>query len=121
MTIDFDVQATTDAVIKAIRTQAKGGWSTIQSLVETQGKMLSQQAGWIAEGVVKGALKDDPEFQHKWLGYLAEDVKSLAHDVAALTILTVEKVWNAVVKVLWDAIDKALTGAGLGALPLPKL
>ena len=121
MAIDFNVDATVNALIGAIQTQAKQGWTTISTLVTNQAKMMAQQAAWIAESSIVGALKGDAVLRQMFADQLADSVRGLAHDVAALTILTVEKVWNAAVKVLWGAINTALKNATMGMLVLPAL
>ncbi len=121
MAIDFNTNAVINAVINAVKTQAGQGFSTISNLVSTQAKMMAHQAAFIAESSAVGALKDDPDLKQMFVDQLAGSVRGLAHTVAALTILTVEKVWNAVVKVLWQAINQALSSAGGGLLVLPAL
>jgi len=121
LAIDFDTGAVVNALIGAIQTQAKQGFSTISTLVTTQAKMMAQQAAFIAESSAVGALKEDPVLKQMFVDQLADSVRGLARDVAALTILTVEKVWNAVVKVLWQAINQALSSASQGLLVLPAL
>ena len=121
MAIDFDLDATLTTLISAIQKQAKQGWNTISSLVTQQSKMMTHQAAWIAESSIKGALRDDPVLKQMFADQFADSVRFLARDVAALTKLTVEKVWNAAVKVLWGAINKALSSAGAGLLVLPAL
>ncbi|RWD71060.1 hypothetical protein [Mesorhizobium sp.] len=117
----LDVNATVNALVDAIQKQAKQGWTTISALVTQQAKMMAQQAAWIVESSIAGALKQDPALQRLFADQLADSVRGLASDVAALTILTLEKVWNAVVKVLWGAINKALASASMGLLALPAL
>lgn len=121
MSANFDVNATVKAVVTAIKKQALDGWNTVSALVTQQSKMMAQQAAWIAESSITGALKDDPEMRTMFANQLADSVRSLAREVAALTILTVEKVWNAAVGVLWTAINKALSSASAGLLALPAL
>lgn len=117
----FDVNGTVNALVAAIQKRAKQGWSTISTMVTQQAKMMAQQAAWIAESSIVGALRSDPVLQHLFADQLADSVRNLASDVAALTILTIEKVWNAAVGVLWSAINKALSSASMGLLALPAL
>lgn len=121
MAVDFDIGATVAALIDAVQKQAKQGWSKISVLVTQQSKMMAQQAAWIAESSIRGALRDDPVLQNMFADWLADSIRSLAKDVAALTILTAEKVWNAAVNVLWQAINKVLSSASAGLLVLPAL
>lgn len=117
----IDVNATANALIKAVRSEAQNGWTLIENLVTSQSRMMAQQAAWIAQSSMKGDLKDDAVLRQLFLDQLADSVRQLGRDVAALTILTVEKVWNAAVNVLWGAVNQVLSTAGLGALALPVL
>ncbi|RUW85205.1 hypothetical protein [Mesorhizobium sp. M1E.F.Ca.ET.063.01.1.1] len=121
MAFSFDINGTVNALVSAIQKQAKQGWTTISTLVAQQAKMMAQQAAWIAESSVAGALKNDAVLQHLFVDQLADSVRNLAADIAALTILTIEKVWNAAVNVLWTAINKVLSSASMGILALPAL
>lgn len=121
MSIDFNVEATANAMIGAIQSAAKAGWQQVSTLVTNQARMMSHQAAFLAEASITGALQHEPVLKQLLADQLADSLRGLARDVAALTILTAEKVWNAAVKVLWGAINTALSGAGLGFLMLPTL
>lgn len=121
MATDFNIDTTVNAVVTAIQAQMKQGWGTISTLVTNQAKMMAQQAAWIAESSIEGALGNDPSLRQMFADQLADSVRTLAHDVAALTVLTAEKVWNAAVSALWGAINKVLSSASAGLLVLPAL
>lgn len=112
----LDIQGIIDALISALKGAAGTGWTTISSFVTKQSALLADQAETIAQGRLTGSLKDDDELFHFFVDELADSAKELAHYVAAMTVLTIEKAWNAVVGVLWGELQKAL-----GALPLPAL
>ena len=115
----IDIGTTTGQLIGAIQSQLKSGWSTISSFVTTQSKMLATQAAWIAQDRVVGSLRNDDDLFNFFIQQLKDSIKSFAHTVAALTVLTLEKAWNAAVGVLWGAINGVLQGAGLGGLIPP--
>ena len=119
MAIEFDPAAVVNDLLAVIQKQAKSGWQVISAFVSDQSRRMAIQAKWIAESSISGDLKDDPDLQKMFTDALADSVLTMAHDVAALTILTVEKVWNAAVGVLWGAINKALSSAGLGLFAMP--
>jgi hypothetical protein len=119
--MDFDIDATVAALVKAVRGQLTKGWNSVSTLVKQQSKMMAQQAEWIATSTASGSLKKDPVLRQMFVDMLADSVRQLAKDVAARTILTAEKVWNAAVAVLWGAINKVLASASGGLLPLPVL
>ncbi len=117
--MELDIEATAKALVKAIKGATKSGWAEVSTLVTTQSRMMALQAAFITESSISGPLRDEPELRQMFIDQLADSVRGLARDVAALTILTLEKAWNAVVGVLWGAMNKALGAAGLGGLVLP--
>lgn len=119
MALHFDIDGTANAIISAIQGPAKQGWQQVSTLVTNQARMMAHQAAFIAESSAIGALRNEPVLKQMFADQLADSVRGLARDVAALTILTIEKVWNAAVKVLWGAINKTLSGASMGLLMLP--
>jgi hypothetical protein len=119
--MSVDIAQTANELIDAIRSQVTEGWDTISTFATTQSKMLATQSAWITESRINGSLKDDDDLFDFFVAQLKDSVESLARSVAALTILTLEKTWNAIVGVLWGAINTALHGAGLGFLPLPPV
>ncbi len=86
---------------------------------ERQAKALAKQAAWITEGTIKGEL--DEEDRDWFLNDLATLAANFARTVAALTILTIEKAWNAIVGAVWSAINGAVDSALGFALPIPKV
>lgn len=119
--VELDIKATEAAFVEAIHKETTKGWNKISGLVAAQSKMMTQQAAWIAESSAYGALKDDPDLRKMFADQLASSVESLSRDIAALSILTVEQVWNAAVGVLWNAINKVIASATGGLLALPVL
>ena len=86
---------------------------------DRQAKALGKQAAWIAEGVVNGELDDE---ERDWfLTNLGELSANFARTVATLTILTIEKAWNAIAGEIWKVINGAVNTALGFSLPIPKL
>jgi len=78
-----------------------------------QAKRLAKQAAWIAEASAKGELDDDD--RNWFLDNLKELSTNFARTVAGLTLLTIEKAWNAVVDILWNAMSTVVGST----LPIP--
>jgi adenylate kinase len=112
----LDVQGTIDALLTALRGAAGTGWTAISGFASKQAPQLVHQAEMIAQSRANGSLKDDDELFQFFVDQLADSVKEVAHYIAAMTVLTIEKAWNAMVGVIWGALQKAL-----GALPWPAL
>jgi len=81
------------------------------AFAERQAKMLATQAAMITRATIAGEL--DTDSQAFFLDDLKRLTANLARTLVGLTILTIEKAWNAIVGVLWGAINTALQGAGL--------
>ena len=86
---------------------------------DRQAKTLAKQAAWIAEGTVNGEL--DVEERDWFLSNLGDLSVNFARTVASLTILTIEKAWNAIVGEIWKAINGAVDTALGFTLPIPTM
>jgi hypothetical protein len=98
--------AATDALKKDI--------TLIAGFSRTQVEALAKQAAWIAEATAKGEL--DQELRRFFLSNLEEMARNFVNVLQGLAAIAIEKVWNAVVGVLWGAIRKAASAA----IPIPK-
>lgn len=104
----------------ALKGELGGGYASIRSFVESQGKMLAKQAEHIATSRINGPLAHDDELFHFFLDGLQDNATNLVKAIVMQTALTIEKAWNAVAGVLWGAIRTALSGAGVPDNLLPK-
>lgn len=87
--------------------------TTIQGYSERQLQAMAQQAKWIAAASLSGELSSD--MRDFFLNTLKDTATNFANTLKGLVVITIEKVWNALVGALWGAINTAI-GA---ALPLP--
>lgn len=83
------------------------------TFAKMQTKALAKQAAWIAEATLQGEIND--EEREFFLADLKTLSENFARVVVGLTIITLEKAWNAIVGRLWDAINAALGSL----LPVP--
>ena len=111
-TILADLQA-------ALKGELGAGYSTISSFIARQGRLLAEQAVLIAEQRTNGSLRDNDALFEHFLDGLKTNTINLAHHVAELTALTIEKTWNAVANVLWGGIRTIMSAAGIPAGLLP--
>ena len=72
---------------------------------ERQVRAMAKQAAWVAEATSKGELDDD--MRNFFLDSLEDMARNFAHTLRGLLVITIEKIWNAVVNVLWGAIQQA--------------
>ena len=103
----------------ALKGELGQGYSTISSFIERQGRLLADQAAFIAEQRATGSLRDNDALFEHFLEGLRTNAVNLTHHVAMLTALTIEKTWNAVANVLWGGIRAIMAAAGVPAALLP--
>ena len=106
-----------DQLLANLKTVATGiiqqDVTTIQGYSERQLAAMAQQAKWIAAATLTGELSSD--MRDFFLNTLKESAVNFANTLKGLVMITIEKVWNALVGALWTAIGNAI---GI-ALPLP--
>jgi hypothetical protein len=111
MTIDVD------QLIGDIKTAVTGilqqDVAQIRGFAERQVRALAQQAAFVEAGILSGQITE--QTRDFFLDNLEDMARNFVMALRGLTTITIERVWNAVVSVLWRAI-----GAGTNlALPLP--
>lgn len=84
----------------------------LRGFSERQLKALAKQAELIAAGIVSGDIDED--LRDFFLDSLEDMALNFAKTLRGLLMVTIEKVWNAIVGVLWGAIGEA-TGIDLAA------
>ena len=88
----------------------------LRGFSERQVKALALQADLIASGLISGDIDED--LRDFFLDSLEDMAMNFAKTLRGLLMVTIEKVWNAVVGVLWSAIEGA-TGIPL-TTPAPE-
>jgi hypothetical protein len=99
----------------AVTKITKKDFPVLAEFADRQMKALADQGVWIAEAMRMGEFDGKDQLRDHFLNTLSEMTENFAKVLTALVLITVEKLWNALVKVLWDAINKATSVA----LPLP--
>ena len=84
--------------------------STLRGFSERQLKALAQQTGLVAQGIANGEITE--ETREFFLDSLEDMALNFAKTLRGLLMVTIEKIWNAVVSVIWKSIE-AVTGIGL--------
>jgi len=87
--------------------------SAIQGFSERQLQAIALQAHVVASGIATKNISED--LQDFFLDGLKDMVTSFTKTLRGLVMVTIEKIWNAVVGVLWNTISKV---AGV-TLPAP--
>lgn len=108
-----------DQLVSDMKTAASGilnaDVSTFRGFSERQLRAIAQQAALVAMGITAKQITEETE--QFFLDSLEDMALSFAKTLRGLLMVTIEKVWNAVVGVLWNAISKAANVV----LPVPVL
>lgn len=86
--------------------------TVLRGFSERQLKALTKQAELIAKGMLSGDIDED--LRDFFLDSLEDMALNFAKTLRGLLMVTIEKVWNAIVGVLWGAISTA-TGINIAA------
>jgi Arc/MetJ-type ribon-helix-helix transcriptional regulator len=110
MSIDLDklvsdMKAAASAVVKA-------DVSALSGFSERQLQAIAQQTAFVASGIASGEITE--ETRDFFLDSLKDMARSFANTLKGLVMVTIEKIWNAVVAVIWKAISD-VTGIMLSA------
>ena len=84
--------------------------TTLRGFSERQIKAMAQQSALLAKGIAAGEITE--ETREFFLDSLEDMALNFAKTLRGLLMVTIEKVWNAVVGVLWKSIE-AVTGIAL--------
>ncbi len=84
--------------------------TALRGFSERQMKAIAQHAELIATGIASGGITE--ETRDFFLDSLEDMVMNFAKTLRGLLMVTTEKVWNAMVGVIWKAIEAA-TGIAL--------
>jgi len=108
--VNFDIATVVSDIKMAVSGILGKDVSTWRGFAEEQVTALAKQAKLIATGYASGELTDDDtDFFLDGLEAMAEN---FAQTLRGLVLITIEKVWNAAVGVLHDAIRTALGPIG---------
>lgn len=114
MTGSIDVNQLLAGIKTAISGVIEKDITTIQGYSERQLAAMAQQAKWIAASSLAGDLT--PDMRDFFLNTLKDSATNFVNTLKGLAIITIEKVWNALVGALWGAINSAIGTV----LPLPQ-
>lgn len=89
--------------------------TTLRGFSERQVKAIAQQAAFVEAGILSGGITD--ETRDFFLDSLEDMALNFVKTLRGLLMVTIEKVWNAIVGVIWKAIE---TATGI-ALPIPDI
>lgn len=89
----------------------------VKGFSDRQMKAIGQQAELVAGGILSGQITEDTrEF---FLDGIERMTQNFLETLQGLFWVTVEKLWNAVVDIVWGAINGAIKATGV-VLPVPS-
>lgn len=80
--------------------------ATVKGFSERQLQAIALQTHVVASGIATNNIS--PELQEFFLDGLQDMVTSFTRTLKGLVAVTIEKIWNAVVGVVWNAISTAI-------------
>jgi hypothetical protein len=89
--------------------------ATLRGFSERQVKAIAQQAAFVEAGVLSGEITE--ETRDFFLDSLEDMALNFVKTLRGLLMVTIEKIWNAIVGVIWKAIE---TSTGI-VLPRPDI
>ncbi len=112
MTTPIDVSTLISDMKQAASQALSKDVTTLRGFSERQLKAIAQQAELVSSGIESGGITE--ETSEFFLDSLEDMVLSFTKTLRGLMMVTIEKVWNAMVGVIWKAIGAA-TGMVLPA------
>jgi hypothetical protein len=109
----IDVDALLDEIKTAARDILGKDLSAFKGFSESQLAAIAQQTVLVETGILTGQIT--PATQDFFLKNLKDLTNNFVLTLQGLALITIEKLWNAVVGLLWKAIQ---TGTGI-VLPTP--
>lgn len=113
MDTSIDISSLASQIKTAASDVAKRDISVLKGFSDRQIKAIAQQTQLVAAGIASGQITE--ETQEFFLDSLKTMAQSFANTLQGLAKVTIEKIWNAVVGVVWGAIGTA-TGIALPAI-----
>lgn len=105
MTTPIDIPALINEMKSAASDVLDKDVTTLRGFSERQLKAIAKQAELVAKGIASGEITE--ETREFFLDSLEEMALNFVKTLRGLLTITIEKVWNAVVGVLWKAIEAA--------------
>ena len=102
---DINVDQLVGDIKKAASGVLEKDVSTLRGFSDRQVKAIAQQAKLVAAGIASGEITEMT--RDFFLDGLEDLARNFANTLRGIMLVTIEKVWNAIVGVLWKAISSA--------------
>jgi hypothetical protein len=102
----IDVEGLIKAITQAASKEVGQDVTALGGFSQRQLEAMARQAQLVAAAFASGHLSaDDRTF---FLGQLKDDAQNFANVLQGLVLADIQRVWNAAVSTVWDAIGKAV-------------
>jgi hypothetical protein len=115
MDIDF-AQLVAD-IVDAVRGVTRQSFAKVEAFVREQTPRIAMHYKLATELHLAGEVGDAEYREMVKDGELM--IRRLGMTIAGLTIVTLERAWNAIVGVVWGTVNRALGAAGVPLLAIP--
>lgn len=105
MTTPIDTAQLIEDMRNAVNQILNKDVTTLRGFSERQIKAIAQQSELVAIGIASGKITE--ETREFLLDGIEDMALNFAKTLRGLLMVTVEKVWNAIVEVIWKAIEAA--------------
>lgn len=82
--------------------------TTVQGFAKSQLQKLAEQGAWIIEAEGMGLFKDNPALRKHFLDGIDQLTRNFVATLVGLALTTIEKIWNAMVNIVWSALEKVV-------------
>ena len=106
----IDLGGLVESIKQAATAEIGKDVTLFRGYAENQLQAIAQQSVYVAQGIADGSITANT--RDYFLDSIEEMVRSFLNVLVGLVAVVVEKVWNAIVKAIWDAINQA-TGLAL--------
>ncbi len=103
--MEIDIKQLMDDITTAVSEILNKDVTTIRGFSGRQLNGIANQTALIASGIDSGLITDAT--RDFFLDQLVELAHNFANTLIGLMVATIEKLWNAIVSVIWSAITKA--------------
>lgn len=104
--MEFNVNQLLTDIKTAVKLVIDADLDTVQGFSENQLKAIAKQSERVATGIATGKIT--PETKQFFLDSLKDLVTGFVQTLTGIIAVTIEKVWNAIIGVIWNTISKTI-------------
>ena len=102
--MNLDINQLVDDIKTVASDILKKDVATVRGFSNRQVKGIATQAGLVATGIATGDITGS--LREFFLDQIVELVRNFVNTLVGLLLATIERLWNALVNLIWDTISK---------------